>query len=74
MPENGHWIKLKHNKHKPKPNLTLLEDNELSDEDNVFELLNKDIFPLKRINLKKAEIEKDKCLKFNCLKIYLGHY
>ena len=62
LPENGHWIKLKHNKHKATPNLTPLEDSELSDEDNVFESLNKDISPLKRINLKKAEIEKDKRL------------
>lgn len=69
LPEYGHWIKLKHNKHKPKPNLTPLEDNELSDEDNVFESLNKDISPLKRINLKKAEIEKD-----NRLNLIVKHH
>ena len=59
LPENGHWSKLKHNKQKPTPKLTSLEDKALSDSDNVFELQNKDISPLKRINLKKAEIEND---------------
>ena len=59
LPENGHWSKLKHNKHQPTPNLKPLEDKALSDSDNVFELHNKEISPLKRINLKKAEIEND---------------
>ncbi len=62
LPENGHWSKLKHNKHQPTPKLTPLEDKALSDSENVFELQNKDISPLKRINLKKAEIENDKRL------------
>jgi len=62
LPENGHWSKLKHNKQQPTPKLTTLEDKALSDSDNVFELQNKDISPLKRINLKKAEIENDKRL------------
>ena len=53
---------MKHNKHKSTPNLKPLEDKTLSDSDNVFELHNKYISPLKKINLKKAEIEKDKHL------------
>lgn len=60
LPENGHWSKLKYNKQQPTPNLPPLEDKALSDSDNVFELHNKDISPLKRINLKKEEIENDK--------------
>lgn len=62
IPENGYWSKLKHNKHQPTPNLKTLEDKALSDSENVFELNNKEISPLKRINLKKAEIENDKRL------------
>lgn len=62
LPENGHWSKLKHYKHQPTPILAPLEDKALSDSENVFELQNKDISPLKRINLKKAEIENDKRL------------
>lgn len=62
LPENGHWSKLKHNKQQPTPNLLPLENKTLSESDNIFEFQNKDISPLKRINLKKAEIEKDKRL------------
>ncbi len=54
---------MKFNKHQPTPNLTQLEDKALSDSDNVFQLQDKDISPLKKINLKKAEIENDKSLK-----------
>jgi hypothetical protein len=60
LPENGYWSKLKYHKHQPPPNLAPLVNKELSDSDNVFELVNKDISPLKRINIKKAEIENDK--------------
>lgn len=47
MPENGHWSKLKHNKQQPTPKLIPLEDKVLSDSDNVFQLQDKDISPLK---------------------------
>lgn len=69
LPENGHWSRLKHNKHKSTPNLKPLEDKTLSDSDNVFELHNKCVSPLKRINLKKAEIEKD-----NRLNLIVKHH
>lgn len=62
IPENGHWTKFKHNKQQPTPKLIPIEDKALSDSDNVFQLQDKDISPLKKINLKKAEIENDKRL------------
>ena len=63
MPENGYWSKLKFNKQQPISELEPLEDEELKNVQNVLEINEIEISPLKKINLRKAEIEKTLNLK-----------
>lgn len=63
LPENGHWSKLKFNKQEPIPELEELKDEELKKVQNVLETKEIELSPIKKINLRKAEIEKTLNLK-----------
>lgn len=63
IPENGYWSKLKFNKQQPISELEPLEDEELKNIQNVLEIKEVEISPMKKINLRKAEIEKTLNLK-----------